>query len=247
MTRPVSPKWKDRVLTPRPGSCRSVDHSCDIVFGNMYPTLIADTSKRVLLAVLALGLLPTIASSQEIQQITVAGERAILAKPNIEITDARNPDVTIVEYFDYNCPFCRRLAPTLRQLIAGDKKIALIYKDWPVLGDVSVYAARCALAAQWQGKYFVAHDALLGSSGLSQNDQVDAVLRSAGINVKRLKKDLSSHAQDITVMLARTDAEAHALELRGTPGILVGRQLVSGIADLSFFQKLVAEVRSEAK
>ncbi len=213
----------------------------------MHATLVAGSCKRALLAVLALGWLPTIASSQEIQQITVAGERSILAKPNIEITSARNPDVTIVEYFDYNCPFCRRLAPTLRLLIAGDKKIALIYKDWPVLGDVSVYAARCALAAQWQGKYFVAHDALLGGSGLSQDDQVDALLQSAGINVKRLKKDLSSHAQDITAVLARNDHEAHALELRGTPGILVGRQLVSGFADLSFFQKLVAEVRSESK
>lgn len=216
-------------------------------FGDMYQPLITGTSKLVLLAAFAISLLPMIASSQDIQQITAAGERAILAQPGIEMTGARHPDVTIVEYFDYNCPYCRQLAPSLRQLIAGDKKIALIYKDWPVLGDVSVYAARCALAAHWQGKYFVAHDALLAGPHLSQDDQVESVLQSAGINVEKLKRDLSSHSHDITAMLARTDTEANALELRGTPGILVGRKLVSGVADLSFFQQLVAEVRSQPK
>ena len=188
-----------------------------------------------------------IAWSQEVQQISVAGERAVLAKPGIEMTGARNPDVTIVEYFDYNCPYCRRLAPTFRRLIAGDKKIALIYKDWPILGEVSVYAARCALAARYQGKYLVAHNALLGGPRLSQDDQVESVLRDAGIDVGQLKKDLSAHSQDIDALLARNDAEAGALELQGTPGILVARRLVSGVADLSFIQTLIAEVRSESR
>jgi protein-disulfide isomerase len=209
--------------------------------------LFARASEFMLLAVLAIGLLPTISSSQEVQQISAAGEQSILAKPRIEITNARNPDVKVVEYFDYNCPFCKKITPTLRQLIAGDKKIALIYKDWPILGDVSVYAARCALAAQWQGKYLEAHDALLSGPRLSQDDQVESILRDARINVEKLKKDLASHSQDITAILARNDAEAHALALKGTPGILVGRLLVPGVADLSFLQKLVAEVRTSPK
>jgi protein-disulfide isomerase len=190
---------------------------------------------------------PTVASPQELQQITRAGERAILTKPGIEMTGSLSPDVTIVEYFDYNCPYCRQIVPTFRTLIASDRKIALVYKDWPVLGEVSVYAARCALAAHWQGKYLVAHDALLTGPRLSQNAQVESTLRAAGIDVELLKKDLTSHAQEITSLLARNDAEAHALELDGTPGILVGRQLMPGGADLNFFVKLIAEVRRGPK
>jgi protein-disulfide isomerase len=198
------------------------------------------------LAVVLLGL-PTVASTQELQHITRAGERAILTKPGIEMTGAHSPDVTIVEYFDYNCPYCKQVVPTFRTLMADDKKIAIVYKDWPVLGEVSVYAARCALAAHWQGKYLVAHDALLTGPRLSRHDQVESILRGAGIDVELLKKDLTSHSQAITALLARHDAEAHALELDGTPGILVGRQLMPGGADLSFFVKLIAEVRREPR
>lgn len=200
-----------------------------------------------IIAAMAIGLLANAASSQELQQITVAGERAILARPGIEITGAPHPDVTIVEYFDYNCPYCKRLDPTFKQLLAADKKIALVFKDWPVLGEVSKYAARCALAAQWQGKYLAAHDALLTGPRLSQDDVVESVLQGAGIDLKQLRKDLTSHSREIAALLARHETEAHALELDGTPGVLVGRQLVPGGADLSFFQRLVREVRSEAK
>jgi protein-disulfide isomerase len=213
----------------------------------MWRTIITGRSAFMLLAAAAIGLLPAISSSQEVQEITVAGQQAILAKPGIEMTGAHNPDVTIVEYFDYNCPYCKRIVPTFRQLIAADKKIAIIYKDWPVLGEVSVYAARCALAAQWQGKYFVAHDALLAGPRLSQNGQVESILRDAGIDAGKLKKDLAAHSREITAQLARIESEAHALELNGTPGILVGRQLMPGGADLSFFQKLVAEARGKPK
>jgi protein-disulfide isomerase len=211
----------------------------------MRPILAVASSTLILAA--ALAGFPTVASTQELQQITRAGERAILTKPGIEMTGSLNPDVTIVEYFDYNCPYCKQVVPTFRTLIASDKKIALVYKDWPVLGEVSVYAARCALAAHWQGKYLIAHDALLTGPRLSRNDQVESILSGAGIDVELLKRDLTSHSREITALLARNDAEAHALELDGTPGILVGRQLMPGGADLSFFVKLIAEVRRQPK
>ncbi len=86
---------------------------------------------------------------------------------------ARNPDVTIVEYFDYNCPYCKKQVPALQALLAQDPKMALVYKDWPILGPVSVYAASSALAAGWQGKYLVAHDALISGPRLARNEQVD--------------------------------------------------------------------------
>jgi protein-disulfide isomerase len=113
-----------------------------------------------------------------------------------------------------------------------------------VLGPVSTYAASSALAAGWQGKYLVAHDALISGPRLARNDQVDAILQKAGVNMDALKKDRISHAKEIAALLARNDAEAHALTLDGTPGLVVGLQLVPGVASLSFLKKLVANSRA---
>ena len=203
--------------------------------------------KPALLAMCATTLLAVAAYSQELQEITREGEKAILAGPGLERTGASKPDVTIVEYFDYNCPFCKQVVPTLKRLLADDRKIAVVYKDWPVLGESSSYAARCALAAGWQNKYLIAHDALLTGPRLTQNEQIETILRRAGIDIDKLKKDLATHGPEIAARLARNDAEAHALELDGTPGILVGRQLMPGGADLVFFQKLIAAVRAGPK
>jgi protein-disulfide isomerase len=156
---------------------------------------------------------------------------------------ARHPDVTIVEYFDYNCPYCKQLVPALQALVAQDPKLAILYKDWPILGPVSQYAAASALAAGWQGKYLVAHDALIKGPRLGQNEQVDVILKTAGVNMDTLKKDRTSHAREIAALLERNDEEAHALTLDGTPGLVVGRQLVPGIAKLSDLQGLVANAR----
>ena len=213
----------------------------------MRPISFARGFKLALTLLSAVGLLSTTVQSQELREVSRAGEKAILAKPGLQMTGARNPDVTIVEYFDYNCPFCKKVVPTFKQLLAEDKKLAIVYKDWPVLGESSVYAARCALAAGWQDKYFIAHDALLSGTRLSSNDQIEAILHGAGVDIGRMKQDLATHAGEIAALLLRDDAEAHALDLDGTPGILVGRQLMPGGADVDFFRKLIAAVRSEPK
>ena len=180
---------------------------------------------------------------QNVDLITAEGQKQILANPGTEPVGARQPDVTIVEYFDYNCPFCKTVVPTLRALLAEDPKVALIYKDWPVLGPVSAYAAASALAAGWQGKYLAAHDALIGGPRLAQNDQVDSILKKAGVDIDQLKKDRAIHAKEIAALLARNDAEAHALTLEGTPGFMVGLQLVPGVANLTFLKQLIANSR----
>jgi protein-disulfide isomerase len=196
---------------------------------------------RLPAALLGLAALAAAAATPEpeFDLITAAGVQQILGAPLAPSTGSLSPRVTIVEYFDYNCGFCKRLTPTLQALLANDSGIALVYKDWPILSAVSVYAARCALAARWQDRYLQAHDALIGAPHLAQNDQVDAILQQVGIDMPRLKADLARHAGSIDELLKRDDEEAQAMGLRGTPGILVGRQLVPGIADLHTLQKLV--------
>ena len=190
------------------------------------------------------SLLLGVASAQDVAVITLAGQKEMLSQPGTEAVGARAPDVTIVEYFDYNCPYCKKQVPALQALLAKDPKIAVLYKDWPILGPVSVYAASSALAAGWQGKYLVAHDALISGPRLAQNDQVDKILQGVGVNMDSLKKDRTAHAKEIAALLARNDQEAHALSLEGTPGLVVGRQLVAGIADENYLKQLIAKSRT---
>ncbi|HVC00731.1 MAG TPA: DsbA family protein [Steroidobacteraceae bacterium] len=201
----------------------------------------------LLLAIGALIVFATDAHAQQLERISAAGERAILRPPGLQMTGARHPRVTIVEYFDYNCPFCRRMVPTLAKVLAEDRTVAVVYKDWPVLGKASVFAAVCALAAAYQGKYLAAHAALLDGPRLTGDAQIELLLQRAGIDVVRLRADLRAHAADIAALLERNDAEARALELRGTPGILVGRTLVPGVVGADDLQRLVAESRGKAR
>ena len=224
--------------------CDKVMYIMATILANGRPTV---RRRIALIAALAVGWLPAVCTPSEVLDVAPEGIQAILTKPGLQVTGAKRPDVTIVEYFDYNCGFCRRMIPTFSQLLESDKKVAIVYKDWPVLGDVSVYAARCALAAQWQGKYLIAHDALLGGPRLSSDAVVESVLAQAGVDVDKLKKDLDAHAKEISAFLARNDAEAHALTLEGTPGIVVGSKLMPGGAELPFIQNLVAEARAGSR
>jgi protein-disulfide isomerase len=197
----------------------------------------------MVLAVMAHAWLVGAAAAQDVAIITRAGQKDMLKDPGTPRAGAARPDVIIVEYFDYNCPFCKNLVPTLKTLLAQDPKIALVYKDWPILGPVSAYAAAAALAAGYQGKYLLAHDALIGGPRLARNDQVDGILQKAGVDLETLTRDRTAHAAEIAALLRRNDEEAHALTLEGTPALVVGRQLVPGIADAPFLTKLIANSR----
>jgi protein-disulfide isomerase len=201
---------------------------------------------RVSLAVLSLVAAPLlcgIADAQAVQLITPEGQKEMLANPGTDVAGPLNADVSIVEYFDYNCPYCKKLVPALKSLLAADPKVVVVYKEWPILGSVSVYAASSALAARYQGKYLAAHDALISGPRLAKNEQVDAILQRAGVNLDTLKSDRIAHAKEISAVLVRNDEEAHALNLEGTPGLVVGRQLVGGIAELSYLTQLVDNSR----
>ncbi len=195
------------------------------------------------LAALAFGFFSVAASGQDVQLITPAGHKEMLLNPGTPLAGAHAADVTIVEYFDYNCPYCKKMVPVLQGVLAKDPKVAVLYKDWPILGDVSVYAATEALAAGYQGKYLAANDALISGPRLASKDQVDDVLKGAGVDMAVLGKDRTKHAKDIADLLARNEDEANALDLKGTPGIVVGRQLLPGITDLANLEQLVAKSR----
>jgi protein-disulfide isomerase len=183
--------------------------------------------------------------AEDLGPVSKSAAVAILRNPGTPPAGAKYADVILVEYFDYNCPFCKKLAPALQALIQADPKVSLVYKDWPILSDVSRYAARAALASGWQGKYLVAHDVLMGASHLASNAQVDALLRAAGIDMQKLKQASDAHGAEIDVLLRRNDTEVRALGVRGTPGLLVGRHIINGVYDLTGLQQAVGIARQE--
>jgi protein-disulfide isomerase len=183
--------------------------------------------------------------AKDIGPVSKSAEIAILRNPGTPPAGAKDADVILVEFFDYNCPFCKKLSPALQALLQADPKVALIYKDWPILSDVSSYAARSALAAGWQGKYLVAHDVLMSATHLASNEQVDRLLGNAGIDMPKLKQASEAHGGEISALLLRNDTEVRALGIRGTPGLLVGRHIINGVYDVAGLKQAVAVARRE--
>jgi protein-disulfide isomerase len=194
---------------------------------------------------LGLGAAGPAAVGEDLGVVPKSAETAILRNPGTPPAGAAHADVTLVEYFDYNCPFCKKLAPALQGLLKADAGVALVYKDWPILSDVSGYAARLALAAGWQGKYLPAHDTLMAAPRLASNGQVDSLLRKAGLDMERLKADAKSHAAEIEALLQRNDTEARALGIHGTPGLLVGRHIINAVYDVPGLEQAAAVARRD--
>src|SRR4030088_3411843 len=144
---------------------------------------------------LGAGMAPRLALGQSDEKVLT--EALVLRDPDIPVTGNPDGDITIVEYFDYNCPYCRKVEPELRQVVQDDGKVKLVYKDWPGLGPVSIAAARRALAAKYQDKYVAAHDALMGTASRLTEPRIRELLAGAGIDVDRAARDLATNAKAI--------------------------------------------------
>jgi protein-disulfide isomerase len=165
----------------------------------------------------------------------------LLSDANAPVAGNPQGDVTIVEFFDYRCPYCKQVEPHLEALLKEDPKLRIVYKEFPVLGPESLYASRMALAAQKQGKYAQFHEAMMAAKGKISEETVLSVARSAGIDVARAKTDMA--APDIQEIIKRNYALADALDIQGTPAFIVGDTLVPGATDLDNLRHLIAEAR----
>ena len=173
----------------------------------------------------------------------VLTEALVLRDPEIPVIGNANGDITIVEWFDYNCPYCRKLEPELRQVVQDDGKVRLVLKDWPILGPVSKVAARMALAAKYQDKFSAAHEAMMGVSSRLSEPRIDELLAGAGIDMDRLKADLAAKATAIDAILARNNDQAEAFGFRGTPSFIVGKYRVPGVLTMAEFERVIADAR----
>lgn len=169
---------------------------------------------------------------------------AILNDPQAPVGGDPHGDVTIVAFFDYNCLYCMKTHPELVKLLQEDPRIRLVYKDWPIFGDISAYAAQVALAAKLQGKYAAVHDALLATGARKTGkDQVRDIAQGAGVDMAKLDADLAAHSAEIEALLKRNDKQAVGMGFSGTPVFLIGPLLIASPLDLPGFKQAVSDAR----
>jgi protein-disulfide isomerase len=194
---------------------------------------------------LATGALSGVAFGEDSNDIL--GRDAVLRDPEIPALGNPQGDLTVVEYFDYQCPYCKKLAPEITQLIHEDGKIRLVLKDWPIFGAVSKSAAQLALAAKYQNKYQEAHDALIGATERLSETNIPDLLAKAGVDVEKAKQDLQAHQKTIDDLLFRNDDQADAFGFEGTPSFIVGFFRVPGAVEMNVFKQIIADARAAAK
>jgi protein-disulfide isomerase len=172
---------------------------------------------------------------------------AVLRDPEIPVLGNPLGDLTVVEYFDYQCPYCKKLAPEIAQVVREDGKIRLVLKDWPIFGAVSKSAAQLALATKYQNKYQEAHDALISAKEKLTDSGIEELLTKAGIDVERARQDLQAHQKTIDDVLAHNNKQADAFGFQGTPGFIVGFFRVPGVVEMKVFKQIIADARAAAK
>ena len=167
---------------------------------------------------------------------------ALLAHPMSPVSGDAGGDVTVVEFFDYRCRYCKRALGPVTELLAADDRVRVVWKEFPILGPVSNFAARAAMAADKQGRYHEFHVAVMGAEEELTEEVVIDLASGLGLDVERLRQDMADPAigdyLDETAQLART------LGISGTPAFVIGDTLVPGAIDGASLKRLVAELRS---
>lgn len=180
-------------------------------------------------------------------QAAIKDNRMALLRDKYSVV-AGNPkgDVTIVEFFDYQCGYCKAVKPQLDRALKADRNIRLVYKEFPILGSVSTYASRAAIAARKQGddKYRAYHNALMKARRLSV-PAVLAIAKQVGLDVDKLRKDMND--PEVAETIRRNHALARKLGIRGTPAFVIGDEMVPGAIGTAQIAAKVARARAACK
>jgi protein-disulfide isomerase len=170
---------------------------------------------------------------------------ALATKQNELLHDPASPvsgnpkgEITLVEFYDYRCGFCKRAASAVTELQKKDRRVRVVYKDFPILGEPSELAAKAALASQVQGKHQAFHEALLASHADMSKEAILKIAVNVGLNARRLEADMADPKWQ--AVIDKNRALARELGISGTPGFIVGNELVAGWLDLKGLKELIA-------
>ena len=173
---------------------------------------------------------------------TIARYKRVIRGPRgLPVWGNPKGDVTVVEFFDYRCPYCKRSLDQLHQLVRGDPNLRVVFKEYPILGPGSMLASRVAIASSVQGKYLKMHYALMSHRGQFDEKSVMAIARGEGLDIDRLRADMEKPR--VKAIISETRLIAERLVISGTPALVIGDEFVPGFTDLVTLKKLVLQAR----
>ncbi|MBU9698847.1 DsbA family protein [Rhodobacteraceae bacterium HSP-20] len=200
-----------------------------------------DLTRRGLIALAGtagtLMLLPRASLAQELTP------EAVLRDPDAPVLGNPEGDVTVVEFFDYQCPFCKGMHPMLTDVVTRDGNLRLVMKDWPIFGAPSVYASQLVLGAHGLGLYDATHAALMKTEGRLSEAQIDKALAPV-VDPARAMASYKADRGRWDELLQRNDAQATALGFQGTPGVAVDTTLFAGAIDQTTLEQAIATARA---
>ena len=150
-------------------------------------------------------------------------------------------ETTVVEFFDYRCPYCKAVAPRVDDVVAEDKELRVVLMEFPVLGPDSVFASRAAIASRAQGKYMAFHKSMMSHKGTLDQDTVLELAKEVGLDVDRLKADMQS--PDVEAVIKHHYDLADKLGVTGTPAFIIGDELVPGAIDVQTMKAKIKQAR----
>lgn len=192
---------------------------------------------------LALAPLPLLAQTEHPNPMPAELRKVLEQNPALPVLGNPKGDITLTEFFDYNCPYCRTNMADVQRLIADDPKLRVVFREWPVFGEGSMFAAKAALASLKQGKYWPFHEALMTMKGRAEEATVLRAARQAGLDVDRLRVDMEK--REILDQIYETMDLADTMMLTGTPTFIAGHEASFGKLNLADLKQLVATARKD--
>ncbi len=193
-------------------------------------------------AILALNAKRQAEKAARAREALVTNRGALVSHPMSPVSGNPEGDVTLVEFFDYQCGYCKRSLAPVMDLLESDPGLRIVWKDLPVLGPVSTFAALASMAAHKQDKYQAFHEAAMGARDRLSEESVMAIAEEVGLDVERLQQDMAD--PEIAAYLEETQRLARELGISGTPAFVIGNTLVPGAVDGARLKQLIAQARS---
>ena len=175
------------------------------------------------------------------QQAYIDNEELLKTDANAPVLGNPDGDVTIVEFFDYNCGYCKRAMVAMQAVLTADKNLRVVYREFPILSDASVFASRAALASREQGKYEEFHWALM-SAQTADEASVLTIAAQVGLDVAKLRVDMDAPAVLEHIQTSRELADA--LQFTGTPSFIIGDEIVGGYIPQDVMEEVIADARA---
>jgi protein-disulfide isomerase len=185
--------------------------------------------------------------SQTIKKTLRERSAELFRDPNSHVGGNPDGNITLVEFFDYRCSYCKRVHPTITKLLKSDGNIRFVYKEYPSLGPESVFAARAAIASRSQGKYVEFHNALIELRGSFAQSRVLKAAQDVGLNVEKLAQEIEDQKAKANKIFRLNYDLAEALDISGTPAFIVGDIVIRGAVELSALKEAIASARTASK